>query len=137
MAQVIAFPHHPPGRHTVLLVDDECLVRGVLSEILQDSGFAVVAVASAPEAIAVLGKPCRIDLVFSDVKMEPMDGFELARWIREHRPNLPVILASGYPSKTSMAADLRGVEFFRKPFDFDAVIDKIRDTIAQTQARIA
>ena len=134
MAQVIAFPHHPPGRHTVLLVDDEYLLRGVLSEILQESGLAV---GSAPEAIAVLSKPCRIDLVFSDVKMEPMDGFELARWIHEHRPNLPVILASGYPNKTSMAADLRGVEFFRKPFDFDAVIDKIRDTIAQTQARIA
>jgi len=137
MAQVIAFPHHPTARHTVLLVDDEYLVRGVLSEILRDSGFAVVAMASAPDAIAALSNPSRIDLVFSDVKMEPMDGFELARWIRDHRPNLPVILASGYPSKAGMVADLRGVEFFRKPFDFDAVIDKIRDTIAQTQARIA
>lgn len=136
MAQVIAFPHHPTARHTVLLVDDEYLVRGVLSEILRESGFAVVAVASAPEAIAALGLPSRIDLVFSDVKMEPMDGFELARWIRDHRPGLPVILASGY-SKAGMAADLRGVEFFRKPFDFDAVIDKIRDTIAQAQARTA
>ncbi len=85
----------------------------------------------------MLSKPCRIDLVFSDVKMEPMDGFELARWIRDHRPTLPVILASGYLSKTSMAAELRGVEFFRRPFDFDAVIDKIRDTLAQTQARTA
>ena len=121
----------------MLWVDDEYLLRGVLSEILQESGFAVVAVGSAPEAIAVLSKPCRIDLVFSDVKMEPMDGFELARWIHEHRPTLPVILASGYPNKTSMAADLGGVEFFRKPFDFDAVIDKIRDTITQTRARIA
>jgi CheY-like chemotaxis protein len=132
MAQLLVFPHHSSARHTVLLVDDEYLVRGVLSEILQDSGFAVAAVASAPEAIALLSGPGRIDLVFSDVKMEPMDGFELARWIREHRPGLPVILASGYPSKTGIAADLHGVEFFRKPFDFDAVVEKIRDTIAQT-----
>lgn len=137
MAQVIAFPHHPAARHTVLLVDDAYLVRGVLSEILQDSGFLVVAVASAPEAIALLSKPGRIDLVFSDVKMEPMDGLELAHWIREHRPNLPVILASGYLGKAGTAADLRGVEFFRKPFDFDAVIEKIRNTIAHAKLRRA
>lgn len=136
MAQIIAFPHHPNARHNVLLVDDEYLVRGVLSEILREKGFAVVAVASAPEAIAVLSKPGRIDLVFSDVKMEPMDGFELARWIRENRPNLPMILASGHPQKAGIA-DLRGVELFRKPFDFDALIDKIRDAIAHAMVRSA
>lgn len=136
MAQIIAFPHHPTARPNVLLVDDEYLVRGVLSEILRENGFAVVAVASAPEAIAVLSKPGRIDLVFSDVKMEPMDGVELARWIHEHRADLPVILASGYPNKVALA-ELRGVELFRKPFDFDAVVDKINDTIAHCRARRA
>lgn len=136
MAQIIAFPHHPTARHNVLLVDDEYLVRGVLSEILRESGFAVVAVATAPEAIAVLSKPGRVDLVFSDVKMEPMDGLELARWVREHRPSLPMILASGHSSKAGIA-ELRGVEVFRKPFDFDAVIDKIRATIAQARIRTA
>lgn len=134
---MIGFPRPPQGQPTVLLVDDEYLVRGVLSEILKESGFAVVAVPGALEAMAALGKPGHIDLVFSDVKMEPMDGFELARWIHENRPGLPVILASGYGDKTHMASDLHGVEFFRKPFDFDGVIDKIRDTIAQARLRSA
>lgn len=133
MAQIIAFPHQPSARHTVLLVDDDYLVRSVLGEILQESGFALVAVASAPEAIAVLSKPGRIDLVFSDVKMEPMDGVALARWIARHRPGLPMILASHCPNKASIA-DLRGVDIFRKAFDFEAVVDKIRDVIARRAA---
>jgi len=113
----------------VLLVDDEYLVRGVLSEILKEAGFAVVPAENGAEAIHILSRLDTIDLVFSDIKMAPLDGFEVARWVHEHKPALPVILASGYSGKTNMAADLNGAQFFRKPFDFDAVVEKIRDTL--------
>jgi DNA-binding NtrC family response regulator len=115
----------------VLLVDDEYLVRGVLSEILKEAGFAVVPAENGAEAIHILSRLDTIDLVFSDIKMAPLDGFEVARWVHEHKPALPVILASGYGGKTNMAAELDGAQFFRKPFDFDAVVEKIRDTLGE------
>ncbi len=129
MADIIQFPQSTPHQPTVLLVDDEYLVRGVLSEILAESGFQVVQAENGAEAIHILSKLDHVDLVFSDIKMAPLDGFALAKWVHENRPGLPVILASGYSGKTNMAAELNGAEFFRKPFDFDAVVEKIRDTI--------
>jgi DNA-binding NtrC family response regulator len=130
MADILKFPQPPPHQPTVLLVDDEYLVRGVLSEILKEAGFRVVPAENGAEAIHILSKLDEVDLVFSDIKMAPLDGFELAKWAHEHKPGLPVILASGYGGKTNMAAELNGAQFFRKPFDFDAVVEKIRDTIA-------
>jgi len=129
MDDIIQFPQSTPHQPTVLLVDDEYLVRGVLSEILTEAGFQVVQAENGAEAIHILSKLDHVDLVFSDIKMAPLDGFALAKWVHENRPGLPVILASGYSGKTNMAAELNGAEFFRKPFDFDAVVEKIRDTI--------
>lgn len=134
MAQVIEFPTPSVGRHVVLVVDDEFLVRCVLSEILQDAGFQVMQAENANDAIGILERHPRVDLVFSDVKMPGMDGFELARWISEHKSEMPVILASGYAGKTGAASEMRCTEILRKPFDFDTVIAKIRDTISRRQA---
>jgi CheY-like chemotaxis protein len=134
LAQVIDFPKTQASRHVVLVVDDEFLVRSVLSEILKDAGFQVLQAESAGDAIGILEKLPQVDLVFSDVKMPGMDGFELARWVNEHKSDLPVILASGYAGKTNMACELRCTEVLKKPFDFDTVIEKIRDTISRRQA---
>jgi CheY-like chemotaxis protein len=134
LAQVIEFPDVRPDRHVVLVVDDEFLVRSVLSEILKDAGFQVVQAESAGDAIGILEQHPHVDLVFSDVKMPGMDGFELARWVNEHRTDMPVILASGYAGKTSMACELRCTEVLKKPFDFDTVIQKIRETISRRHA---
>jgi CheY-like chemotaxis protein len=133
LAQVIEFPQNHPGRHVVLVVDDEFLVRNVLSEILKDAGFDVLQAESADAAIDLLEEQ-PVDLVFSDVKMPGRDGFELARWVNDHKSDMPVILASGYAGKTSMAAELRCTEILRKPFDFDTVIEKIRTTISRRSA---
>ena len=132
MADVIQFPHKTLP--TVLLVDDEYLVRGVLSEILKEAGFAVVPAENGAQAIEILSRLSHVDLVFSDIKMAPLDGFELAKWVHEHKPGLPVILTSGYSGKTNMAAELNGAQLFRKPFDFDAVVEKIRDTLGCKRA---
>ena len=89
---------------------------------------------NANDAIGILEEHANVDLVFSDVKMPGMDGFELARWVNEHKTDMPVILASGYVGKTSMACELRCTEILKKPFDFDTVIEKIRNTISRRQA---
>jgi DNA-binding NtrC family response regulator len=125
---VIHFPDRKAEQYIVLVVDDEYLMRGVLTEILKDCGLYVIAAASAEEAIWYLSKLVHIDVVFSDIKMPGMDGFELARWVHQHKPDLPMILASGYSGKTSMAADLCGAQFLQKPYNFDKIVHKIRET---------
>lgn len=137
MADVIAFPDRKKDQHRVLVVDDEFLMRGVLVEILQDNGFHAIPVASAEEAIARLSAGERIDLVFSDIKMPGADGFALARWVHEHRSETPVILASGYPGKANMAAELCQAEFMRKPCDFEQIVDRIREAIERRKVRQA
>ena len=128
---VIDFPDRKAEQYVVLVVDDEYLMRGVLSEILRDCGFHVIAAASAEEAIQFLSKLVHIDVVFSDIKMPDMDGFELARWVHANKPDIPVILASGYSGKTSMAADLCGAQFIKKPYDFDNIVHQIRETASR------
>jgi CheY-like chemotaxis protein len=137
MAEIIAFPERQPDQPTVLVVDDEYMMRGVLTEILKDSGFAVIAAESGEEAVHILSGHSRVDAVFSDIKMPGMDGFELAKWIHEHRSDTPVILASGYTGKTNMVADLCGAEFLRKPYDFDLIIEQLRQTMARRRPRSA
>jgi two-component system NtrC family sensor kinase len=137
MADIIAFPDRKPDQPTVLVVDDEYMMRGVLTEILQDSGFAVIPAESGVEAVHILSGHSRVDAVFSDIKMPGMDGFELAKWVHENRPDTPVILASGYTGKTNMAADLCGAEFLRKPYDFDLIIEHLRQTLARRGHRSA
>lgn len=86
---------------------------------------------SAEAAIGFLVKRVHIDVVFSDIKMPGMDGFELAKWVHTNSPAPPVILASGYAGKTGMAADLCGAQFLTKPFDFDVIVTKIRETTSR------
>jgi two-component system, NtrC family, sensor kinase len=137
MAEIIPFPERKPDQPTVLVVDDEYMMRGVLSEILQDSGFVVIAAESGEAAVHILSCQSHVDAVFSDIKMPGMDGFELAKWVHENRPDTPVILASGYTGKTNMAADLCGAEFLRKPYDFDLIIEHLRQTLARRAHRSA
>jgi two-component system NtrC family sensor kinase len=137
VADIIAFPERKPDQPTVLVADDEYMMRGVLTEILQDSGFVVIAAESGAEAVRILSSHTHIDAVFSDIKMPGMDGFALAKWVHENRPDTPVILASGYTGKTNMAADLCGAEFLRKPYDFDLIVEQLRQTLARRNPRSA
>jgi CheY-like chemotaxis protein len=137
MADIIPFPNRRPNQPAVLLVDDEYMMRGVLTEILKDCGFTVIAAPSGEAAIECLSRHTHVDVVFSDIKLEGTDGFELAKWVHDNRPGLPVVLASGYNGKTNMAADLCGAQFLRKPYDFDLIVQQLRETAARGKNRSA
>jgi CheY-like chemotaxis protein len=86
-------PAPPP---TILVVEDEILVRTVIAAYLRDCGFDVVEAGNADEAVRVLEAGIRIDIVFSDVNMPgSLDGFGPAQWLRRERPRLKIILTSG------------------------------------------
>ena len=125
MADIIAFPYEDPRPHTVLIVDDEPAIRGFLYDYLSQCGFNPLTAASGDEAVELLEKDVAIDLVFSDVRMPgSLDGFGLARWVMDHRPGLPVILASGDLGKINATRELVA-EIVPKPYDFDVVVRKM------------
>lgn len=104
-------------RATVLLVEDDFLVRMNTSACLSDCGYRVIEAANADEAVGVL-KDKEVDLIFSDIRMPgSMDGIGLADWVRRHRPHIPVILTSGYWDVADRARELLdGQEPLAKPY---------------------
>ena len=114
-------PSHPP---TVLVVEDNFLVRLVAVEFLEDSGFKVVEADSADGAIDLLTTNSPIDAVFSDVQMPgSMDGVELAHWISREKPEVKVLLTSGNPPEQA------GVPILLKPYDLTAVVRRLKGMV--------
>ena len=124
-------------RDTILVVEDEILIRMVIADYLRDCGYRVFEASSADEAVVLLQRPdIVIDIVFSDVEMPgSMDGFALARWIRQHRPETGVVLA-GSPNKAAEAAtDLCEDGPLPKPYESQPVVDRIRRMLATRKPR--
>jgi CheY-like chemotaxis protein len=103
------------GCGTALLVDDEEFVRMSTADMLGDLGYRVVEVASAEEALRMIGKGVRVDVIITDHLMPGMTGTDLARAVRDRRPDRPVLVVSGYAEVDGVASDLpRLTKPFRK-----------------------
>jgi DNA-binding NtrC family response regulator len=138
VADLITFPVEYGQRHIVLIVDDEPAIRAVLGEYLRECGFVTVVAADAADAIRKIKMGVAIDLVFSDVRMPgDLDGYGLAHWIMDNRPDLPVILATGDVGKATALAQLGTVETLAKPYDFNVAAKTIRETIARHRQKRA
>jgi len=117
---------------TVLVVDDEVLVRIVIAEYLRDCGYRVLEAGSADDAIAVLGSKLKVDIVFADLELPgPSSGLELARWVRRRHPDVRVIVTSGVSSSAELAGELcEAGPPIAKPYESDAVVQRIRSLTA-------
>ncbi|HTV95673.1 MAG TPA: response regulator [Steroidobacteraceae bacterium] len=117
-------------RTTILLVEDELLLRWPAAEYLRDAGHRVIEAATVGEAIAVLSS-VRIDIVFSDVNLgDEQSGHELAQWLGLHRPGVPLLLTSADGTArdlTSMAPIRR---FLPKPYDLAQVAKTLKEMLA-------
>jgi CheY-like chemotaxis protein/two-component sensor histidine kinase len=108
-------PQAPAGRGTALLVDDEDLVRMSTAAMLGDLGFAVLEASSAEDALRLVNRGERFDLLVTDHLMPGMTGTELARAIRAALPAMPVLIVSGYAEREGVEPDLpRLAKPFRK-----------------------
>ncbi len=114
-------------RPTVLLVDDEDMLRVVLRRLLEDAGYHVVEAVNGQQALGQLNDPrAAIRVVLSDVRMPVMDGWELAAAIARSHPALPVILMSGFGT-TFLESSLHArVNFLPKPFHHDQLLKLLR-----------
>ena len=86
-------------QETILVVEDDVLIRMPIAEYLRDCGYRVIEAVSADEAMTVLmQKETQVDIVFSDLEMPgSTDGFGLSKWIRDNRPGIDVILTGTVP----------------------------------------
>ena len=110
-----AAPLPMPGGLSVLLVEDNDHVREFAASLLEELGYQVVAAESGEVALQLLGER-RFDILFSDVVMPGIGGIELAQAARAERPDLPVLLASGY-SEDIVGGAGAPFGFVGKPYD--------------------
>jgi signal transduction histidine kinase/ActR/RegA family two-component response regulator len=125
-------PHAAAAR--ILFVEDDAEVAEATAELLQDLGYRPVAAYDAGDALAALDRDPEIALVLSDIVMPGrLNGLELARTLRRDRPDLPVLLATGYSQYVTAAAK-EGFGLVEKPYRRASLAAAIRTAVEQAAA---
>lgn len=125
-----AAPHG--GSETVLLVEDEEVVRGLARRILEQAGYTVVEASKSAEALRFCEEHAEeVDLLLTDVVMPEMSGKELADRLKSQRPDLKMLFMSGYTDEAIVHHGVldSSVEFIQKPFTPAGLVKKVRDVL--------
>ena len=119
---------------TILVVEDEVLIRLMISEYLREFGYKVVEAKNAAEATRILRSDEPVELVFSDIRMPgEMDGFALAQWIGRNKPGVGVVLTSAHLEPEHLAAQsCADAQFVAKPYVPRTVLERIRTQLNRT-----
>jgi DNA-binding response OmpR family regulator len=118
------------GHTTILLAEDEALLRELGEAILRNAGYSVVSVHRRDELDSLLkSSTSDIDVLLTDVVMPEISGQELAAKVRSRWPGVRVIYTSGYPSE-ELKDMHRDAAFLQKPFTPAELMDKIREVLA-------
>ena len=121
----------PSGAETLLLVEDERLVRAMATRVLQRNGYRVISAQHGDDAmLAWREHGSAIDALVTDIRMPVMDGSVLAKALRAERPDLPLVLMSGYTLGTAAEAELLQQEIFlEKPFTAETLLVAVREAL--------
>lgn len=122
---------------TVLVVEDEAEVRRLSAEALRDLGYAVVEAPDAAQALALLPDLPRADLLFTDIVMPGLNGFQLAERARALRPDLKVLFTTGYAHGAGGEEAAVTAQVLAKPFAVDQLARKVRDALDGVTGRAA
>jgi signal transduction histidine kinase len=116
---------------TVLVVEDEPVVRGLVVEVLADLGYRAIEAADGPGGLEVLRSSQRIDLLITDVGLPGLNGRQVADAGRALRPDLKVLFMTGYAENTLLPADFleSGMAMIAKPFAMKALAARVREII--------
>jgi CheY-like chemotaxis protein len=114
------------SKPTVLVVEDEALLRIIVTEELQEAGFEVLEAGDGHSALEILKSRCEVDLLFTDIRMPgDLSGWDVAEEARREHPHLPVIYATGYSEDPLRVVP--GGRFFKKPYRASAILEAVRD----------
>ena len=118
----------------ILVIDDEDVIRGFLAEMFLSAGYEVDAAATGPEGIALFEKN-HYDLVFSDLGLPEMSGWDVAKAIRARNPSVPIVLLSGWGIQLD---DVRiqecGIDLvLSKPCQMEELLSAVEDVLSKRQ----
>jgi CheY-like chemotaxis protein len=126
------FTELPRGSETILLVEDEEIVRNLTRQILEGCGYTVIEAQNGIEALAISDKEIHeFDLLLTDVVMPQMSGSELVAKLKKKAPNLRVLFTSGYTDDEVVRHGVieANMNFIQKPFSPKDIADKVREII--------
>jgi two-component system cell cycle sensor histidine kinase/response regulator CckA len=127
------------GSETILIVEDEEMVRSLASRGLREQGYTVIEARHGTDALRQLEFQSEVDLVISDVVMPEMGGRELGQRLATLRPLLPVLYMSGYTGEDVIQRGLLepGAPFQQKPFAPEGLARKVREMLDAARSRSA
>jgi CheY-like chemotaxis protein len=117
------------GSETILLVEDETVVRQLVAEILETTGYTVLQAGDGPSALELLRRHAEpVELLVTDVVMPGMSGPEVAKAVTAMRPGMQVLYTSGYTDQAIGHHGVLepGIAFLQKPFSADDLTTKVR-----------
>ncbi|MGO4527069.1 PAS domain S-box protein [Microvirga sp. 2MCAF35] len=125
--------HRAEAGETVLVVDDEPIVRSLILEVLAELGYQALEATDGPSGLKILESRQRIDLLVSDVGLPGLNGRQLADHARLIRPHLKVLFITGYAEQAAIASGFLapGMEMITKPFAIEDLAARIREIIAR------
>ncbi len=134
LEEMAGTPPPPPvpasarDRGTVLIVEDEFVVRLVIVEVLADLGFQIIEAEDGPSGLDILQSAREIDLLVTDIGLPGLNGRQVAEAARLIRPTLKVLFMTGYADTAVMSDGFleAGMEMIAKPFEIDALAARIR-----------
>jgi PAS domain S-box-containing protein len=113
---------------TVLVVEDEAIVRQIVVDVLGDLGYRTLEAANGPDGLKILQSGDSIDLLVTDIGLPGLNGRQLADAARQLRPSLNVLFMTGYAETSVMAAPLAsGMALITKPFAIDGLRQRVRE----------
>lgn len=125
-------PAEPTGAaETVLVVEDEPVVRGLIVEVLTELGYQAIEAGDGPEGLEKLRSRDRIDLLITDIGLPGLNGRQIADAGRELRPGLKVLYMTGYAENAALAPGFHqpGTAIITKPFAIEALAARVRSII--------
>jgi signal transduction histidine kinase len=123
--------HTHDAKETVLVVEDEALVRMVTVEILSEAGYRVLEAGDASEAVPILNSGADVDILVTDVGLPGVNGRQLAEMARQLRPELRVLFVTGYGYNAGLGSDALtpGMEVLSKPFTTQSLMIRVREML--------
>ena len=127
----------PNPKARILAVDDEAIVLDSFRKILVVAGYSVDTVLTGPEALGLVRKN-PYDFVFTDFKMPDMDGVEVTKAVKHLRPDVDVVMITGYASIESAVETMKhgAMDYVQKPFAEDELVDLVNKLVIRRQARL-
>lgn len=121
---------------SLLVADDDDLLRNLVKEVLEDEGYQVYAAADGQETVDIFWEHPEIALVILDIMMPEMDGIEVLQEIRE-RTDIPVLMLTALGDSSSELSCLRNgaSDFVSKPFHYDILVERVKNLLRLTKAQ--